>query len=109
MAGEYRWHLFKKIVHQATRRLKIRLGGKCVGRGPDGSGCMERRLRKLEFHHRLGKDWRSNRIGQLRRVEIYSAEAAEGLIELLCSDCHRNVGRHPETCFCPKCRERADF
>lgn len=97
MAGEYRWDLYKKMVRRRIRALKKNLGGKCVS-------CDEPKLRKLEFHHKNGKSWTANKVGPLRRIQTYEREAAEGLICLLCRDCHRDPKKHYDGCFCPSCR-----
>lgn len=97
MAGEYRWHLQKQILVRRSNALKIKLGGVCVQ-------CGETDLDELEFHHPHGKNWRSRDVSRFERLRRYEQDAAAGLVELLCDDCHNYPEEHPEYCFCPHCR-----
>jgi hypothetical protein len=97
MAGEFRWHLWKDTHRRRIDRLKLKLGGKCPSCGED---CLD----ELQFHHPEGKQWRSNQVGPSERIRRYEAEAAAGLVELLCGDCHKRPNEHLDTCFCPVCR-----
>jgi hypothetical protein len=97
MAGEFRWHLWPETHRRRIDALKIKLGGRCVS-------CGETNLNELEFHHPNGKAWRSNRVSRSTRLKKYEQEAEQGLVELLCDDCHNHSEDHPDTCFCPHCR-----
>lgn len=104
MSGENRWHLIPDYLRRRVDALKIRLGGRCCG-----YDCDVNDLSKLEFHHKYGKSWKSSQYGPAQRIRIYEQEAEMGLIDLLCVDCHRFAGSHPDICFCPVCRSGPDF
>ena len=97
MAGEYRWDQLPAILQRRRLSLIIKLGGCCVSCGASDPD-------ELEFHHPRGKEWRSNQLSRSQRFARYEQDAAAGLVELLCDDCHNNPNDHPDTCFCPFCR-----
>lgn len=95
MAGEYRWHLVPESLEQRRAALIAALGGVC-------ERCKS--TEDLDVHHKYGKSWRSNELSRFQRLARYEQDAREGLVILLCKDCHEQPVEHPDDCFCPFCR-----
>lgn len=70
----------------ARRRAKLirELGGRCAECGVEVD---------LEFHHKNGRIWVARKTSRWRRIKRYEEEAYLGLIELLCADCNKVVGK----------------
>ena len=100
MAGEYRWHLLNENRESLRQQIVEFLGGVCVTCGT---------TEELEFHHKYGNTWQSNKLGSYQRLLKYKEEAEAGLLELLCDEHHTGPNwKHPDECFCPMCRERSE-
>ncbi len=64
------------------------LGGQCVNCG---------RKRKLTFDHISGhRDWDPRRVHSTKRLRIYTEEALNDLLQLLCVYCNSAKGDSPE-------------
>ena len=102
--NRYRWDVLRESIRSRISVLKQKLGGQC-------KQCGETDFNKLEFHHHQGKAYDSNRLSRTQRIRRYEQEAEEGLIVLLCKNCHQVKLSHGESCFCPFCRgeQESDF
>ena len=75
----------KEWARRARAELLAALGGACVQ-------CGESRARRLEFDHITPATWERNRLDTSGRISRYRAEAAAGLIQILCRRCNAKKG-----------------
>lgn len=62
------------------------LGGRCID-------CGEENPELLTFDHKRGyRDWEPSEVHATKRMRIYTEEAIQGLIQLLCKHCNPAKG-----------------
>jgi hypothetical protein len=47
---------------------------------------------KLEFHHVQDRDWVAKKLNRWMRVKMYERDYFQGILVLLCHECHKEIG-----------------
>ena len=75
---------WRERVNRMVKRRRAALIGALGGRCGRCGGT-----RKLELHHVAGRTWVASHVGRHQSIKLYEADAAKGLLVLLCVMCHR--------------------